>query len=712
MKTLLISMLITASCANAAEIYVSPKGSDAARGTAEAPLKTLERAQDAARQARKAAPGKPVEVILMPGTYVRTESFLLGPDDSGTKDAPTVYRAGKPGTVNLIGARTVKLSDFQKVKDPAILDRLDPAARDHVVCISVKGMRNIGPFPDVFTDHGGLLEVFSGGKRLPLSRWPDGDAVTKMGKVLKNGSPTEGGGAFQYKDKRPERWLNNDNVWLKGQWRVGWDDPAIKVASIEEKTTTITFAKGIHLGIGAKHSGKGGRRPGNQKEPWFAINLLEEITLPGEWALDFSTGTLYLWPPKTPDTTVRITQLGEPLIMVKGAKHLQFIGLTLEETVGDGIVLDEVEDCLVAGLTVRNLGARGIVANGYRVIIQSNDVYDVGKGAVYISGGNRPKLTMSNNKVINNHLHHYGVLQNQYSAGIHVGPIGRMERGESRDAVGILVAHNAVHHAPRDAILYNGNDNTYEYNEFYYCGYNTKDTGVFYSNLDWTMRGNVIRYNYIHNTIGGINPDDGASGNHAYGNIFRGNSTGVWIASGPDNVIEHNIFIKDKGAVFAIDARGLQRGYNAKNRHLMERLNQVNPGQEPWKSKYPELNGMLENKPELPWRTRFVGNLIVCKQYKAPMIQLGRYQDNPEVLLMKDNYVTADDPGFVDARAGDYTLKKDSIVFTKIPGFKPIPFKEMGLKIDAYRTRLPTDEEAGRRPEDNPYKRETGDFGT
>jgi hypothetical protein len=51
----------------------------------------------------------------------------------------------------------------------------------------------------------------------------------------------------------------------------------------------------------------------------------------------------------------------------------------------------------------------------------------------------------------------------------------------------------------------------------------------------------------------------------------------------------------------------------------------------------------------------------------------------------------------VDAARGNYALKSDAEVFRQIPGFKPIPFEKIGLFQDEYRTRLPADQEVGRR---------------
>ena len=43
------------------------------------------------------------------------------------------------------------------------------------------------------------------------------------------------------------------------------------------------------------------------------------------------------------------------------------------------------------------------------------------------------------------------------------------------------------------------------------------------------------------------------------------------------------------------------------------------------------------------------------------------------------NVVTKSDPGFVNYSGGDFTLKDDSEVYTKIPDFPKLDFKNMGL---------------------------------
>jgi len=43
------------------------------------------------------------------------------------------------------------------------------------------------------------------------------------------------------------------------------------------------------------------------------------------------------------------------------------------------------------------------------------------------------------------------------------------------------------------------------------------------------------------------------------------------------------------------------------------------------------------------------------------------------------NFVTEEEPGFVDIKNMNFQLKEDSIVFKKIPGFERITFKNIGI---------------------------------
>ncbi len=676
----------------AVELFVAPDGDDAHDGKSiPAAFATIARARDEIRKMKSGGelPKGGVTVEILGGKYSLENSLEFSSADSGTKASPIVYRAYQNHPVEILGGRVLKLSEFAPVTDEKILSRLDPAARGKVVCapIAKLGLKHAGPFPSLFSDSGGIFELFWNGKRLPLSRWPnatDPKDWTTMKKAVVNGD-VKNGGTFEYRDERPSRWLENHSVWLKGQWRVPWEDPAMRVATIDPNTHTITFAVGLASGIGNKYT----RPLGNGKEPWCALNLMEEIDRPGEWAIDFDSQTLFFWPPSA-DGELIVSQLDQPMISINGAANLKFIGLTFEAALGDGINAVNADSVLIAGCTFRNLARRGVVLSGSHSGVQSCDIYDVGEGCIMISGGDKATLTPSGNFVVNNHLHHYAVLKAMYSAAVDVGYGGQNNAGKVPiTAVGIRVANNLIHDAPRDAVLVSGQDNVFEYNEIFNCGFQSGDVGAFYSWLDWTIRGVIIRYNYIHDTVGGVNPDDGASGNLVYGNIFAGDRTGVWIASGPDHKIINNIFVKEEGPVFGMDDRGAARGY-ATNSHLLKGVAEIKPTQPPWSERFPEMATLLANHPELPVRTVFERNLIIMKTNQPFALKMSKErQADTNLFLAKDNWVTANDPGFVDAAKGNFSLKPNAVVFKKIPGFEKIPFEKMGLQTDEYRRSLP-----------------------
>lgn len=672
------------------QIEVSPNG------------KSLNEARNEIRQLKKEGklPKGGVAINIAEGNYYLQEPLALTAEDSGTDVAPIIYRGvrGMKGIskARLTGSLQLTSKDFRKMKDANIRSRLSASVQDKIVELDLKAhnTKHSNAFANVFNDGGGIFELFINGKRMPLSRWPD-KGYTTMKEVVVNGDK-QTPGKFIYRDSRANNWNLSQGVWLKGFWRVGWEEPAIKVASIDTVKQQITFATGLQLGIGSKYK----RPQGSGEEKWYAINLLEEITSPGEWCIDFNTQKLYFYPPVNLDKAdIFISQQERPLITGENVEHIAFVNLTFENSMGDGICIKNGKRNLIAGCAFKNLAGRGIVLDGQYCGIQSNDMSELGAGCIIISGGNRETLTPSCNYIINNHLHHYGVLKSQYSAAIDL-----YHDSKEAPAVGIYIAHNAIHHGPRDGVLMAGNLNVFEFNQIYRCGYNTADTGAFYSNLDWTIRGLIIRFNHIFDTVGGYNPDDGASGGYVYGNVFEGERIGVWIASGPDHTIKKNIFIKENGPVYGGDDRGVSRGY-ATNKRLLSKVESIHPNSAPWSAYFPEMPTLLEKHPELPQRNFFEDNIVWIQKGDVTSVRMKKEnKDNPELIQIRNNYVTNIDPGFTDAQKGNYILLNSSDAQKQLPGFPKIQTSNMGLYIDGYRKKLPSAEELGRTPESNPWK--------
>ena len=664
------------SLAAGTEYWLSPAGDDAGPGTKARPFATLERARDALRESRGV--DVPAVVHLLPGVYPRAKSFELTAKDGGA----VTYRA--EGVVILRASKTIPAASLLPVSDPQVLARLDAAARGQLreIDLRVAGLRNVRKFPDHFSGGGGLCELYWNGRRLPLSRWPNGADAT-IEQVLERGdekSQTGHGGVFVAREDRVARWNVGAGVWVEGYWRVPWAPSVLRVSAIDPAKRALTLAVPIGGGIGSKYAKKPAL--GDGKEPWWAVNLLEEIDQPGEWCVDFEAKKLYLWPPSAvAGATLSVADMETPMVVVQGSSRIVFEGVAFEQGLGDGIDIRGGEDVLVAGCVFRSLGGNGVVVRGgLRNGVRSSDFHDLGEAGIILSGGDRAKLIPCGNFAENNHLHHLGIRKKTYAAGIHVGAYG------GGSAVGCRVSHNYVHDLPHAGILYGGNDNLFEFNEICRVVLTSADMGAFYTANDWTSYGNVMRHNFVHSSprANAFYMDDGDSGDLIEGNVCHGFSYGPFIGGGHDNVVRHNLVIACERGLH-LDARGLPRGYD-KDRMLLSGLASVPYRQSPWAGRYPTLPGVLDRHPEKPFGNRVTANAVVAC---AQPFHFAKAKE------LADSYVEGNvvfglaEAGLKDPAHGDFTLRPDSEVFAKIPGFPVIPFAEIGLRRDAYRTSLP-----------------------
>lgn len=112
---LMLSLCASAPAeARAAQSFVATNGNDANPGTLEKPFATLQRAQQAARQA---AGREAVTVLVRAGTYYLPETLVLTAEDSGTKTAPVVYHAYEKEQVVISGGVRLKDLKWEPYKD-------------------------------------------------------------------------------------------------------------------------------------------------------------------------------------------------------------------------------------------------------------------------------------------------------------------------------------------------------------------------------------------------------------------------------------------------------------------------------------------------------------------------------------------------------------------------------------------------------------------
>jgi Right handed beta helix region len=701
-----------AFAAGSAEFFVAPGGDDANPGTKGKPFASLERARDAVRAANAQGPAG-ATVWLRGGVYERTATFKLDQRDSGTEDAPVVYRAFDNEDVRIMGGRLIPTTAVTAVADEAVRARIvDEAARDKVLRADLAAL-GITDFGEVrargfrrpyIPAH---MELFINDEAMHLARWPN-EGVVPIGEVIDAGSVprdedfSNRGGKFKYDFDRPAHWQQADDIWLSGLFGYGFADDTIKVASIDTVSKTITMAQPHMYGI----------KSGRSFHGYFALNLLEEIDEPGEYVVDRNAGVLYFYPSGNIDgARIAVSMLEEPMVAMEGASHVILRDLSFEVTRGMGVYIERGSGNLVAGCTLRNMGivavciGMGIESDtmyrhemtgkpvsralgSWHEHIYENSVFDrqagtnhgvvgcdisnIGAGGVHLGGGDRKTLTPAGNYVKNCHIHHFNRLGRSYKAGVNI------------DGVGNRIEHCDIHDCPNNAIYLHGNDHVIEFNEVHHACLDADDMGVFYMGRDPSEQGNVIRHNFWHhngNDHGStcvIYFDDDSCGVQVLGNvIYQAKGAGVWINHGCDHVFENNMFVQTNGTVPAcVDTRA----YDWKTDELqVKRLREdLDITQPPYAQRYPRL---LETY-EIP-----MGAGRGSDVFRNVSVNAGDFGTGTNTL--KDNLVVTGDPGFVDMAAMDFRLLDESLVFSKIPGFKPIPFDQIGLVVDEYRRSVP-----------------------
>jgi hypothetical protein len=664
------------------DLHVANDGSDAGSGHASNPFATLERARDAVRQLKVAdeLPAGGINVWLRGGEYPLAQTLTLDGRDSGTPASPITWRAWPGESVRVHGGQLVPAQAWSPVADEATADRLDAGARAHIVKADLQalGVTDLGSIPVTFRGAAPVPELFCNDQRMTVARWPNEgwaeiDEIIERGARPRDGDESGVPGTFAYSGDRPERWDLDAGVWLDGYYCYDWYNETIAVKSIDIVARHITFERPHLYGLGG-----GNRAPRRYK----AIEVLAELDQPGEYYIDRRSGILYFWPPApVAECRIVLSVLDAPLIALAGVSHVTWRGLAFETGRRQAIAVEGGQAITIAGCEVRNTGEGGItITDGERHTVVGCDIHDTGTGGLYLTGGDRRNLVAAGHQAINNHIYRVGNRQRTHAYAIHLNGVGNR------------IAHCLLRDIPHQAIGLGGNDHVFEYNVIHHTGMETDDAGAFYMGRNPSERGNIVRYNFWHH-IGAprshgnnaIYFDDGAGGSTVFGNIlFRcgnpgGGSMGaVFCHGGHENLVDNNIFIECKRAIGAAPWKDEHwRNFLVEYRERM--VEEVDIRSALYTSRYPELKGYLDYT-DAPRLNTAVRNLVV---WGGEFIS-GNYQQS-------DNLITGEDPGFVDAAGGDFTLRDDASVFDKIPGFQPIPFGEMGLYVDEIRPELPED---------------------
>ncbi|MBF0442555.1 MAG: right-handed parallel beta-helix repeat-containing protein [Oligoflexales bacterium] len=674
--------------------HVSPNGRQGATGSSSDPFADLASARTALRALPATAKIDGVTILLSDGLYAMPEGIRFDSSDSGTQGAPVVIAAEPSTHPTLLGGKLILKNQLEPIKDPALLARLGPAARESVrkVDLASLGIGRIEPFPDTFGENWRRLEVIHAGTTLPLSRWPNGEyGFTTMKQVIDNGGP-ESGGSFIYRGERPKGWLkalsDGGGIWLRGFWRVPWIINGVRVREIDTAKRTISLLRQVQGGIGSKYSKvSNGIRTGDGREQWWAINLPEEIDEPGEWAVDFNRQILLIWPPRGIDKHRPLVIAGNtsPVISLDDASHITIRGLTIRGSLASAVEIRGGQYNLIAGCVIGNTGNGGIVVRGgkhHRIV--SNDISETGLSGVDVTGGDRQTLEPGEHEILNNDISRAA---NNFPVAALILSFGT-GKNERSDTVGNRVAHNRIHDTANAGVYYGGNDNILELNEVYRVGLNSGDLGGFYTTGGFSSFGNIVRHNFIHHSMNAnaIYLDDGDSGDLVTGNVTYRTAMGVLVGGGHYNRIEYNMIIDAPSAIH-VDSRGVERNYTLNDKRLKGDLELLPYDRSPWKERYPDLAKLIAGgETTIPKGNRITGNFMIACETQ---IKLQGKPGSLSGVVQNGNITTDSMKDFADVKNFNFELKPGSRLLSSIPGFTPVPFKKIGLYPDEYRPVVP-----------------------
>lgn len=664
--------------------------------------------KDALQKAiQKAAGVEGCVIIELDGGEYRTEQTI---EITAGKWESLLIRNKAGKQVFLSGDKVVPLNRVKPVSDRSVLSLLPEESRGKVLEVDCKGLvgklENIHPSGFGRKSLPAWSELIIDEEPLCLSRWPN-DTMALIGPIVVSGDIEDKKNGrlpvFHYYENRPARWKKTDNMWIGGYFGHGYADDMIPVQSIDLQDSTV------HAGMFTTYqffTGADFRR-------WFALNLIEEIDREGEYVIDPVAQKFYLYPSGKKIRGVRLTVLDEPVLAIEKCRNVTIEGITIQNSKGIGVYMDNTENVLIKGCTIRNVGNVGVcIGKGTDTEEDSNPlsvhameaggslqgrkvgdmmgkiyentlldrqagrnngvkdcyIYNTGAGGVSLGGGDRATLTRSDNYVENCKISRYNRFEKSYRPGVWM------------DGVGNRITKCDIFDAPSMAILFHGNDHLIELCKITYVCQEVDDQGAIYYGRDPSERGNVIRYNYFHelsprHRVTATYHDDGACGSEVYGNIYyKAGSLPVLIGGGMDHHYYNNIFIESPTA-FHIDNRlqNWAKGMLDKGGICDKRLQAVRYMEPPYSVAYPELVNYWSDNPAFPKRNRIESNLF----YRITNVLRGNTQWGE----FWNNWITNEDPGFVNPADPLQGFKKDAKIFQKIQGFQEIPFDEIGSTL-------------------------------
>lgn len=462
--------------------------------------------------------------------------------------------------------------------------------------------------------------------------------------------------------------------------RNGYNNVTVPVAGIDHATNTITLADSAWdtLGEGSRY---------------YLFNSRDLLDQEGEWFYDASSNQVLLRSATSPEGQMVVGAQQNVMIGLGGAQNVTISGLTLTDgaATGHGVFADRASGLTFTDNTVTNTGYGITVQASTNAVVRGNHFADTGLESIFLKQN-------SNNSVVSDNL---------------------IERAGSYDHGGdalwvngssdVLISHNRIVDTPGKAIAVgsvqtDGSDASYRvtitHNQVVNANLETSDGGgIYLINRQQTDTGHLVSFNDVSGTTAlgnvtwdgklasgwwdaeqlvswGIYLDDWTSGTTVTSNLVHGNSGGVYVHGGWNNVISNNVIADNSGYQIGLldmvgwgGSKGIPMANNLITGNM---LDLAVDGEGVHISGAGNLGTFQGNF----WHDIIDGRHLF-NVWPQQMAGGGTGSFADWLAAGFDRGSVRVDPGFTAPDQNDYSLRPDSDLLAL--GFAPLPLDQMGL---------------------------------
>ncbi|WP_444794552.1 right-handed parallel beta-helix repeat-containing protein [Saccharicrinis sp. GN24d3] len=364
--TTLIFMAFVLNVAQAADLYVSPKGSDSNKGTKKKPFATLLAAKNAAQ---KYAGKESVTIHVQDGVYYLSETLVFEPKDSGSEKYPIMYKAINEGGAVLSGGTMLQLT-WKPYRD--------------------------GIYQANTPENLSIDQLFVNGKNQRMARYPNYDATKKT-------DAYQGYAADAFSKERAAGWKNPEGGYIHAMHTKRWGGYHY-----------IITGKNASGEVSYEGGWQNNRKMGMHSDFRMVENIFEELDAAGEWFHDAEANVLYYMPEPNTELSkakievVRLSHLLEfqgteaspvEYITLQGfvVKHAARTFMDCKEQLlrsdwaiyrGGAFMLTGTENIQILDMEFDQVGGNAIFVNNYNrnTLVKGCHIHDTGASGVCFVG--------------------------------------------------------------------------------------------------------------------------------------------------------------------------------------------------------------------------------------------------------------------------------------------------------------------------------------